>query len=148
VKSAAHGKRRYDEFHGDEPEIIDNPEPSQKRVRGGKANEILEAARSVARTRHKAVARIPDSNVNSKPKEAGRGAERLATPILQGLHYRPLLGPSFQQGLAVEVAEGQPISAEGSVEVEAGHHINSTVRHQQQRQNNKREQRTSTSRSQ
>ena len=69
MTSAALGKRRYDEFHGEEaPGIIDYHEPSPKRVRGGKANEIMEAARSVARTGHKAVARIPDSKVNSEPK--------------------------------------------------------------------------------
>ena len=119
MTSAALGKRRYHEFHGNEAPGIDYPEASQKRVRDGKANGILEAARSVARTRHKAVARTQDSKDNHEPKETGRGAERLATPILQGLHDRPMLGPSFQQGLAVEAAEGQSTWVEGSVGVEA-----------------------------
>ena len=137
MKFAAPGKRRYHEFHGDEaPGIIDYPEPSQKRVRGGKVNEILEAARSVARTRHKAVARTPDSNINTKPKETGRGAERLAIPILQGLQYRHLLGPSFQQGLAAEAAEGQSTWVGGSAGVEA---VQQQRRGQQQQQEEEEE---------
>ena len=138
VTSAALGKRRYDDLHRDEaPGIIEYPEPSQKRVRGGKANEVLEAARSVARTHHNAVARIPDSEVNGKPKEAGREAERLATPILQGLHYRPPLGPSFQQGLAVEAAEGQSTWVEGSVGAGAVQQQRRGQQQQQEEEKNK-----------
>jgi len=45
----------------------------------------------------------------------GRGAERLATPISQGIHHQSLLGPSLQQGWAAEAADGQLIWVEGSV---------------------------------
>ena len=137
-------KRRRDEFQGDEvPGAIDYPVPSQQRVRDDKTNGIP-AARSVARTRHKAVARIPKTKVKMESKEMGRGAERLATPNPQGLHYRPLLGPNFQQGWAVEAAdkrqdcvEGSVVEGsvvEGSVEEGAAHHNDSTVQQKQQQQ--------------
>jgi hypothetical protein len=104
---------------------------AQKRARGDKPNEILRAARSAPRTRHKSVARIPKTKMNSEPKEAGRGAERLAIPDLQGIHHRSPLGPSLQQGWAEEAVDGQLIWVEGSVkEVVQG--INSTVPQQQQ----------------
>jgi hypothetical protein len=126
-------KRRRDEFHGDEaPGAIDYPVPSQKRVRDDKANGIP-AARSVARTRHKAVAWIPKTKVKMESKETGRGAERLAAPNSQGLPYRPLPGPNFQQGWVVEAADKRLDCVEGSVE-EGGavHHNGSMVQQQQQ----------------
>ena len=126
-------KRRHDEFHGDEaPWAIDYPMPSQKRARDNKANGILKTVRSVSRTRHKAVVRIPEQSINWKPKETGRGAERLATPNQQGLHNRPLLGPNLQQGLAVEAAGGRLNWVEGSVEEEPVHHDSGEVQQQQQ----------------
>jgi hypothetical protein len=45
---------------------------------------ILKAARSALRSHHKPAARIPKSRINREPKEAGRRAERLATPNSQG----------------------------------------------------------------
>jgi hypothetical protein len=125
----APGKRRCD---GDEAVIDSYEMPPQKRVRAGKANGILKATRSTARTRHKPVARIPKARILRESKEAGRGAERLATPNAQGIHPRPLLGPSFQQGWAVEAADGQLTWVEGSVEEGAVHHIDSMVQQQQQ----------------
>jgi hypothetical protein len=108
--AAALGKRHRDE-RGDGP-FESYPIPPQKRTRGGEAYGIPTA------TRHKPVAGIPNTTINCEPKEAGRGAERLATWNPQGIHHQPLLGPSFQQGWAVEPAEEQPPSVEGSVEVD------------------------------
>jgi hypothetical protein len=105
--------------------------PPQKRVRGGKANGILKTARSVTRTRHKPTSRIPNTRMNSGPKEAGRGTERHATPNSQGIHHQSLLGPSLQQGWAVEAADGQLIWIEGGVE-DVMQGIDSTVPRQQQ----------------
>jgi hypothetical protein len=101
--------------------------PPPKRARGGETAEgVLKAERSVARTRRKPAARIPKALTNYKPKEAGRGAERLATPNSQGIYHQFLPGPSFQQGWAVDAADGKPTWVEGSVDEEAVHHIDST----------------------
>ena len=78
-------------------------------------------------TRHKPVAGIPKTKINSEPKSAGRGAERLATPNAQGVHHRPLQGPSFQQGWMGQTVDGVLIWVEGSVEKEP-------VRQQQEQQ--------------
>jgi hypothetical protein len=95
---------------------------------------ILKAAQSAARTRHKPAARICKRRFSGAPKEAGRGAERLATPSSQGIYHRSLLRPSFQQGWAVDAADGKPTWVEGSASVdeEAVHrdHIDSTVQQQ------------------
>ncbi len=105
--------------------------PPPKRARGGgEERGILKAARSAARTRRKPAARIPKQRLNSKPKEAGRGAERLATPSSQGFYHQSLLGPSFQQGWVVDAADGGPTWVEGSVDGEVVHHIDSTVQQQ------------------
>ena len=80
------------------------------------------------------MARIPNTNIVSKPKEAGRGAERLSTPNPQGIHRRSLLGPRFQQGWAVEAADGQLDWVEGSAEEELVHHNSSMVQQQRQQQ--------------
>jgi hypothetical protein len=92
------GKRRREGSQGAGASIDDYQVPPQKRGRGELAKEILEAMRSAARTRHKPVARIPNTSFNSGPKKARRGAERLEDPNVQGVHHRPLHGPSFQQG--------------------------------------------------
>ena len=106
--------------------------PLQKRARGGNADAILQSTRSVARTGHKPVAWVPESKSNNKPKEAGREAERLATPNPQEIHHRSLQGPGFQQGWVVEPAEGQPTLIEGSVEVEVMYPIGSSEQQQEQ----------------
>ena len=105
--------------------------PPQKRARC-RTSEILGEKRSMARTRHNTVARIPESITNDKPKEAGRGAERLATPSAHGFYHQSSLGPSFQQSWPVEPAHGKPSWVEGSVDVEAAHRIDSAMRQQQQ----------------
>jgi hypothetical protein len=97
--------------------------PPQKRTRGGKANGIPKA------TRHKPVARIPQTRIDNEPREAGSGAERLATQNPQGIHHQPLLGPGFQQGWVVKPADG-PI-VEGSGEEKAVQHSDSTEQGQQ-----------------
>ena len=105
--------------------------PPPKRARGGGTAEgILKAARTAARTRRKPAARIPKAQINGKPKEAGRGAERLATPSSHGIYHQSLPGPSFQQGWSVDAADGTPTGVEGSVDEEAVHHIDSTVQQQ------------------
>jgi hypothetical protein len=107
--------------------------PPPKRARGGgTAKGIPKAARSAARTRRKPAARIPNASTDSKPKEAGRGAERLATPSSQGIYHQSLPGPRFRQGWAVEAADGKLTWVEGSVDEEAVHHIDSTVQQQQE----------------
>jgi hypothetical protein len=105
--------------------------PPRKRVRGGKPNGILKAAWSAPRTWHKPATRIPKSRINNKPKEAGRGAERLTTPNSQGICHQSPLGPSLEQGWAVEAPDGQLIWVEGSVE-EMAHPTDSAVQQQQE----------------
>ena len=104
--------------------------PPRKRARGGTSG-ILKAKRSTARTRHNLVARIPETTINGKPKEAGRGAERLATPSAHGIYRQSSLGPSFQQGCAVEPADGKSNWVEGSDE-DVAHRIGSTVGQEQE----------------
>ena len=89
------GKRRREEPQGVGAQIGN---PPQKRSRGNHAEGIQKAIRSADRTRHKPVARILNKKINHEHKEAVRGAERFATPNAQGVHHRPLQGPSFQQG--------------------------------------------------
>jgi hypothetical protein len=103
--------------------------PPQKRARRTTSG-ILEAKRSMARTRHNIVARIPEQSINVKPKAAGRGAERLATPSAHGFYRQSSLGPSFQQGWPVEPAHGKPSWVEWSVDEEAEHRIDGTVQQQ------------------
>ena len=115
--------------------VVDTYEiPPQKRARGGATNGILDAAWSTARTSHKPVARTPKSDFDGKPKEAGRGAERLATPNVPGIYHQSLLGPSFQQGRVEQASREQLIWVEGREEEEAMHHIRSTVQQQQQQE--------------
>lgn len=127
---AAFGKRRYDEFHDDEA-----PEPGHNRLfpvsravsetskgRQGKSDPEGSAVRSWEPPQ--GCRQDPKIKVNKEAKETVRGAERLATPILHGLHYQPLLGPSFQQVLAVAScgcsAEGQPIWVEAECQSGSG----------------------------
>jgi hypothetical protein len=105
--------------------------PPQKRARGGTSG-IRKAKWSMARTRHNLVARTPKQRDEHAPKEAGRGAERLAAPNAHGIHPQPSLGPSFQQGWAVEPADGKPTWVEGSVDEEVARRIDSTVQQQQE----------------
>ena len=101
--------------------------PPPKRARGGEtARGILRVARSAARTCRKPAARIPTTSMNSKPKEAGRGAERLATPSSQGIYCQSMPGPSSQQVWAVGAADGRPTWVEGSVDEGVVHHTHST----------------------
>ena len=135
VSTVALGKRRQEgeEHHGDKGPVVANTceMPLQKRARSGATEGILKAARSAARTRHKPVARTPMASISDTPKDAGHGAERLATLNTQGICHQPLLGPSIQQGWAVQDPDGKLIWVEGRVEEEAMHHIRSTVQQQQ-----------------
>jgi hypothetical protein len=107
--------------------------PPQKRARGsGTTKGILKAARSAAKTHHEPVARIPKQRIDDKPKAAGRGAERLATPSAQGIYHQPLPGPSSQRGWVVDAAHGKPSWDEGSVDEEAAHHVENTVEQHQE----------------
>ena len=106
--------------------------PPQKRARGGGTAEgIPKAAQSAARTRNKPAAGIPGQAINGKP-EAGRGAEKLTTLSSQGFYHRSLPGPSFQQGWAVDAANGKPTLVEGSVDEEAVHQIDNALQLQQE----------------
>jgi hypothetical protein len=91
------------------------------------AEGIPKAVSPAARTHRKPVARIPKSRINRKPEEAGRGAERLATPSSHGIYPQSLPGPSFQQGWAVDAADVKPTWFEERVEEEAVHHTHITV---------------------
>ena len=110
---------------------IDIKIPPKKRARGGGASNGIPKAVQSARTRHKPEARFPKQKYGGKPKDSGRGAERLATPQTQGIYHRSLLGP-LQQGRAVEAADGTMIWVEGSVD-----EIDSTVEQQQQQEEEK-----------
>ena len=125
---------KAEESHGDRTVVgIDSYKaPPQKRARSGATDGIQRTARSIARTRHKPATRTPDLQVENAPTEVGCGAERLATTNAQGVHLQLLLGPSFQQGCAVEATDGQLIWVEGSVEEKVVYDNDSTV--QQQRQ--------------
>jgi hypothetical protein len=103
--------------------------PPHKRVRGKPSCGIPEAAQSMARTRRRPESRAQTTKINTS-KEAGRGAERLATPHVQGVYQHSLLGPSSQQGWALTTSQGQQLPwveerVEG--ELEASHHVNNTV---------------------
>ena len=74
--------------------------------------------------------RTPKQQDDGKPKEAGRGAERLASPITQGIYHQPLLGP-LQQGRVERAAYGTPIRVVGR-EDEKAVHRNSTMKRQGQ----------------
>jgi len=108
--------------------------PPSKRARGGRVDDgiLTKAKQSTARTRNKPVARIPKTKINSKPKEVGRGAERLATPSAHGIYHQPLLGPSFQQGWSVEPVHGQPTWVKGRVGEEVVIHIDGMVQQQEE----------------
>jgi hypothetical protein len=132
------GKRRREaeEPHSSgDPVGIDTPEiPPPKRARGsGATSGNLKAARSAARTRHKPEARNPSKKINGKPKEAGRGAERLATPSAQGIYHQSSLGP-LQQGWVEEAANGTLIWVEESVDETVVQHSDSTVQQQLQQE--------------
>jgi len=86
--------------------------PPQKRARWRALDGARKKARSVAKTCHKPVARTPKTRISNKPKEAGRGAERLAIPNAPGIYHQSLPGPGFQQGWAVEDVNGQLIWVE------------------------------------
>jgi hypothetical protein len=95
--TATTGKRRRDESHVDRVlEAMNGGEmPSLKRVRGGDVSGILETA---PRAHPEPVAGIPNSDINSVPKQPVRGAEGLTAPDPHGLHRRSLSGPSPRQG--------------------------------------------------
>ena len=108
------GKRRREEPQGVGAQIDHHQGRPQKRGRGGQTKGILEATQSTARTGHEPVARIPKQKINREPKEAGRGAEMPAAPNTQGIHRRPLQGPSFQQGRQEPIVDRELIWVEGS----------------------------------
>jgi hypothetical protein len=99
-----------------------------KRPRGDASDGILEAALPMARTRRGPETRVPTTKNNYTSKEAGRGAERLATPNAQGVYHHSLPGPSSQQGWALTNAQGHQLPwIEERVEEEASHHVDNTV---------------------
>ena len=133
------GKRRREEPQGVVAPIDDQQMPPQKRGRGGQTEGILEATRSAARTRHEHVARIPTQVINNEPKEAGRGAERLATLDAQGIYANPRWDRVSSRGGRWKLKKGNLIERSGKVR-----HNDSMMQRQQQQL----KERTSTSRSQ
>ena len=119
-------------------EIHSHEVSPQKRARAGGTSEgILKAARPAASTHHELVARIPMPNIDRKPKAAGRGAERLATPSAQGIYHQPLPGLSSQRRWVVDAADGKPTWDEGSVDEEAAHRVDNTVEQHQEEVTNR-----------
>ena len=98
--------------------------PPRKRVRVGPCNGNLEAAWSGAGVHHTPDTMVP-TNSNEISKEAGRGAEGLATPNVQGVYHCSLPGPSFQQGWVVTTAPGQQLHGVEE-RAEVLHHMAST----------------------
>jgi hypothetical protein len=134
VSGVAHGKRHRnaEEFYGDVgPAVVENYEgPPLKRVRG-EASGGMEAAQSTARTRRRPETRVPTIKNNTTSKEAGRGAERLATPNAQGVYHHSLPGPSSQQGRVLTNAQGPQLPwVEERVE-EASHHMANAVQQEE-----------------
>jgi hypothetical protein len=119
VSTVTFGKRRHDESYGDgAPEDLQGHEmPPPKRTGNINTTGVL-AARSVARTRRKPAAKIPQMKINREPKEVGSGTRKLPDPNSQGNHHLPSLGPRFPQGWAEEDADGRLIWVEESVEEE------------------------------
>ncbi|KAH9963621.1 hypothetical protein BC827DRAFT_1375379 [Russula dissimulans] len=129
-----HGKRRR-EGNG----VLDDgnqgadysygPRPCKK----GKVNAttigVSEAERSTLRTHHKSAARTL-TVTNRKSKAVGRGAEKLATPQVQGVYHQSLQGPSTQQELVNTLVQEQLSSVEGSTDG-AWHHTGSMVQEQE-----------------
>jgi hypothetical protein len=126
MSCVAHGKRRRDadEPYGNGVPVVDVM-PPHKRVRGGPCNGNLEVAWSGARAHSTPDTRFPTNN-NEISKEAGRGAEGLATANVQGVYHRSLLGPSFQQHWVVATAQGHQLPRVEERVEEASHHMAST----------------------
>jgi hypothetical protein len=111
-----------------------NQMPPQKQGRGRASDGVRKTAKSVAKTRHKPVARTPKTRISNKPKEAGRGVETLATPNMLGIYHQSFPGPGFQQGCAVEDVDGQLIWVEGRAVEEVMGKIYRTAQQTQQQQ--------------
>ena len=116
------GKRRRgvdDALKDGGQETIDDHRPCPRKK--GKAKMavtagVLEADKPAARTQ---------SRKNQKSKALGRGAERLATSIVQGVSDRSRHGPSVQQGLTGAIAQEQMPRVEGSAEGVTVYHVDS-----------------------
>ena len=101
-------RRNAEESYGNNVPVVDVM-PPHKRLREGACNGNLVAAWSGARTPRTPETRVPTIKNNDISEEAGCRAEELATPSMQGVYHRSLLGPSFQQGWVVTTAEGQQL---------------------------------------
>lgn len=125
MSNVTNGKRRRDAEESYGNEVVVDVMPPKKRVRAGPCNGDLEAAWSGARAH-----RTPETRVSTKnksiSKEAGRGAEGLATPNVQGVYHCSLLGLSFQQGWVGSSAQGQQLPGVEERAGEALHHMAST----------------------
>jgi hypothetical protein len=62
-----------------------------------------------------------------KSKMVGRGAERLATPNVQGVYHQSLPGPSVHRVLVGAPTPGELAWIEGSVEAETRHDHSNVV---------------------
>jgi hypothetical protein len=133
MSDVSHGKRRSNaESFGDiGPVVVEDFEaPPHKQVRGEASSRILEVAQSMAGAHRRPVIRAQTIKNNNTSEEAGRGAEGLATPIVQGVYHHSLTGPSFQQVWALANAQGQGQQlpwVEERVEEEAWHHMASAA---------------------
>ena len=133
TSDVARGKRRRDaeESYSNGVLVVDVM-PPHKRVRRGPCNGNPEAVWSGASTHCTSETRIPTEN-NEISKEAGRGAEGLATPNVQGVSHHSLLGPSFQQGWVVATVQGQQLPGV-KVRVEEGQEVQHNMANTEQQE--------------
>ena len=73
------------------------------------------------------MARVPKSRIGNKPKEAGRGAERLATLDAQGIYANPRWDRVSSRGGRWKLQKGNLIERSGKVR-----HNDSMMQRQQQ----------------
>jgi hypothetical protein len=112
MSDVVHGKRRRNaESYGDiQPAVAEHyEEPPHKRLWGEASGGILEPTQYMPKTHRRPGIRIPTIKNNNTSKEAGRRAERLATPNAQGMYHHSLPGPSSQQGWALTTAQEQQL---------------------------------------
>ena len=81
----------------------------------------------MARTRHRPESRVPTTKKDNTSKEAGCGAERLASPNAQGVYYHSLPGPSSQQGGELTIVQLPCIEERLEEEIQTSHHIDNMV---------------------
>ncbi|KAI0293342.1 hypothetical protein B0F90DRAFT_1822119 [Multifurca ochricompacta] len=113
-------RRRADNDDGREADSYES-RPQKRGKKRGKgrmtALEVLDAAGSTSRARHKPATRT-SSEISAKSRVVGRGAEKLAASNTQGVYHQFLTGPSVQQELVGTTVWGKLPRVEGRVQRE------------------------------